>query len=58
MHQLNFDSNGRKSASFRDSEKPAKKSYKRDYSSLSQARRNIDRIMEERALARELQELF
>jgi len=58
MYQLNFDSNGRKTASFRDSEKPSKKSYKRDYSKLSQARRAVDRVTEERALERQLQELF
>ena len=58
MYQLNFNSNGRKAASFRDSEKAEKKIYKRDYSKLSQARRKVDCLIEERALERQLQELL
>ena len=56
MYQLNFDGGKGKSLSFRDVEKPQKKSYQRDYSTLSKARNRVDRIMEQRALERELKE--
>lgn len=58
MYQLNFDNEAAKKVNFRNIDKPQKKSYKRDYSSLSQTRRMIDRLMEERALERELNDFF
>ena len=56
MYQLNFDSGKHKPLSFRSVEQPQKKTYKRDYSKLSNTRTKLDRILEQKALERELRE--
>ncbi len=56
MYQLNFNKEGSKGVSFRNMETSKKKTYERDYSSLNQTRRTIDRILEEKALEKELKD--
>jgi len=56
MNQLNFNSERSQNVSFRNIENTQKKSSVRDYASLSRTRIAIDRLKDEKALARELKE--